>query len=105
MRHGTGQRHADADPPRLNRQVQPASHLHADETRHQRGGERRWMWMALRVRWRSVYMTAYGRSQDAAKRLLGLAPEGVLVTDQYAGYRFIDPSQRQLSSRRIWHTT
>ena len=79
----------------IKQQVQTASHLHADETRHQRGGERRWMWMAL-SKVAVCFMTAYGRSQDAAKRLLGLAPEGVLVTDQYAGYRFIDPSQRQL---------
>lgn len=27
----------------IKQQVQTASHLHADETRHQRGGERRWM--------------------------------------------------------------
>lgn len=79
----------------IKQQVQAASNLHADETRHQRGGERRWMWMAL-SKVAVCFMTAYGRSQDAAKRLLGLAPEGVLVTDQYAGYRFIDPSQRQL---------
>ena len=41
-------------------------------------------------------MTAFGRGQDAAKRLLGSELDGVLVTDQYAGYRFIDSSQRQL---------
>ena len=32
----------------------------------------------------------------AAKRLLGAEFDGVLVTDQYAGYRFIDADQRQL---------
>ena len=41
-------------------------------------------------------MTAYGRGIDAAKRLLGSELAGVLVTDQYAGYRFVDSSQRQL---------
>ena len=79
----------------IKQQVQSASHIHADETRHQRGGERRWMWLALR-RVAVCFMTAYGRGQDAAKRLLGLAPAGVVVTGQYSGYRFIDPAQRQL---------
>jgi len=79
----------------IKQQVQSASHIHADETRHQRGGERRWMWLAL-SKIAVCFMTAYGRGQDAAKRLLGSELDGVLVTDQYAGYRFIDASQRQL---------
>ena len=54
------------------------------------------MWMTL-SKVAVCFMTAFGRGQDVAKRLLGLAPRGgVLVTDQYAGYRFISPSQRQL---------
>ncbi|MGL5324996.1 MAG: IS66 family transposase, partial [Aeromonas sp.] len=66
-----------------------------DETRHQRGGERRWMWMAL-SKIAACFMTAYGRDVDAAKRLLGSELTGVLVTDQYAAYQFVDASQRQL---------
>lgn len=79
----------------IKQQVQSASLIHADETRHQRGGERRWMWMAL-SKIAVCFMTAYGRGIDAAKRLLGSGLTGVLVTDQYVAYRFIDASQRQL---------
>ena len=79
----------------IKQQVQSASLIHADETRHQRGGERRWMWMAL-SKIVVCFMTAYGRGTDAAKRLLGSELTGVLVTDQYVAYRFIDASQRQL---------
>ena len=79
----------------IKQQVQSASLIHADETRHQRGGERRWMWMAL-SKIAVCFMTAYGRGIDAAKRLLGSELAGVLVTDQYAAYRFVDASQRQL---------
>lgn len=79
----------------IKQQVQSASLIHADETRHQRGGERRWMWMAL-SKIAVCFMTAYGRGTDAAKRLLGSELTGVLVTDQYVAYRFIDASQRQL---------
>lgn len=42
------------------------------------------------------FMTAYGRGKDAAKRLLGPTPTGIVVMDQYAGYRFVAPGQRQL---------
>ncbi|GGB55254.1 IS66 family transposase ISH10B [Oceanisphaera marina] len=80
----------------IKQQVQTAAHIHADETRHQRGGERRWMWLAL-SKVAVCFMTAFGRGQDAAQRLLGDVPDtSVLVTDQYAGYRFIDNGQRQL---------
>lgn len=79
----------------IKQQVQSVSLIHADETRHQRGGERRWMWMAL-SKIAVCFMTTYGRGIGAAKRLLGSALAGVLVTDQYAAYRFVDDSQRQL---------
>lgn len=59
------------------------------------------MWMAL-SKIAVCFMTAYGRGQDAAKHLLLRAPEGVLITDQYAGYNFIDPSRRKLCWR-MWH--
>lgn len=79
----------------IKQQVQSAPYIHADETRHQRGNEQRWMWMAL-SKVAVCFMTAFGRGQDVAKRLLGVKPEGIVTTDQYAGYRFISPSQRQL---------
>ncbi len=53
------------------------------------------MWMAL-SKIAVCFMTAYGRGTYAAKRLLGTELTGVLVTDQYVAYRFIDASQRQL---------
>lgn len=79
----------------IKQQVQQAPVIHADETRHQRGNEHRWMWLALSPV-AACFMTAFSRGQDAARRLLGLEPPGVLVTDQYSGYRFVDPSKRQL---------
>jgi transposase len=53
------------------------------------------MWMAL-SKIAVCFMTAYGRGIYDAKRLLGSELAGVLVTDQYVAYRFIDASQRQL---------
>ena len=53
------------------------------------------MWLALN-KIAVCFMTALAVVREAAKRLLGAEFDGVLVTDQYAGYRFIDADQRQL---------
>lgn len=47
------------------------------------------------------FMNSYGRGQDAAKHMLRRAPEGVLITDQYAGYKLIVPSRRQLCCSHV----
>ena len=41
-------------------------------------------------------MTHFSRGAWAAKKLLGESPENIVVTDQYAGYHFIDDGNRQL---------
>lgn len=72
--------HATPTHQTIKQQVPQADVIHEDGPRHQRGGERHWMWLAL-SKVAVCFMTAYyGRGQDAAKRLLGLAPEGVVVT-------------------------
>jgi len=75
--------------------VQHAAIIHADETRHQRTNERRWMWIATSHD-AACFMTHYSRAQYAAKRLLGDSPTGIIVTDQYAGYNWLPDQQRQL---------
>ncbi|QJR80389.1 IS66 family transposase [Alteromonas pelagimontana] len=69
--------------------------VHCDETRHQRGRERRWMWQVCTQDY-SCFMTHYSRGNWAAKKLLGESPTNMVVTDQYAGYHYIDDSHRQL---------
>lgn len=44
----------------------------------------------------SCFMTHYSRGQVAAKALLGDEPVPLIVTDQYAGYHFIEEDKRQL---------
>lgn len=74
-------------------QQQPV--VHCDETRHQRGGEQRWMWQVCTPAL-SCFMTHFSRGTFAAKKLLGDTPDNIVVTDQYAGYHFIDNDHRQL---------
>ena len=69
--------------------------VHCDETRHQRGNEKRWMWQVC-TPLLSCFMTDFSRGALVAKKLLGDSPENIVVTDQYAGYHYIDADHRQL---------
>lgn len=70
---------------------------HADETRHQRGKEKRWMWLLTSQRF-AYFMTHYSRSKKAGRRLLDKRnPLSVLVTDHYSVYTaLVDSSVHQL---------
>jgi hypothetical protein len=75
--------------------VQQSDYVNADETRHQQGSHRRWMWLAT-TKLATFFMAAFGRGQEYGKKLLDADARGVLITDQYAGYRFYPETQRQL---------
>lgn len=58
----------------------------ADETRHQRGSEKRWMWLLTSQSF-AYFMTHHDRTKKAAKKLLFKRnPLSVLVTDHYPAY-------------------
>lgn len=70
--------------------------LHADETRHQRDTEQRWMWLATSQRF-AYFMTHHSRGKEAAKRLLKNHDHGaVVISDQYAGYYWLPEDSHQL---------
>lgn len=74
--------------------VRRQCYAHADETRHWRGTELRWLW-AL-VAGPAVYLiTHYSRGKVAAESLLG-SFAGVLVTDDLASYNTVEPHRHQL---------
>jgi transposase len=78
----------------LGQQARRSEVAFADETRHFRGSEQRWLWTLVTG---SVcfFMVHYSRGQQAAAELLGDF-KGYLVTDHYSGYNQIEPSRRQL---------
>ena len=67
----------------------------ADETSWQHAGTTRWLSVATADR-AALFQIADRRDRDAAKALLGEDPAGVIVSDRYAVYLFIDDSKRQL---------
>jgi len=67
----------------------------ADETSFSRAGQTQWLSVAT-AKQAALFQIADRRDRDAAKALLGETPTGVIVSDRYAVYLFIDDAQRQL---------
>jgi len=74
--------------------VQSADVAHADETSWARAGQRLWLWAALSGT-AACYRIDPTRARPAAKALLG-DYGGLLITDRYSVYDFIDPDRRQV---------
>ncbi len=68
---------------------------HADETSHKSHNHMMWAWTQV-CDWGAHFRLDPSRGQEAAKALLGAQPQGVIVSDRYAGYNFIDLQQRQV---------
>lgn len=75
-------------------QVRKSPVAHADETRHYRGTEQRWLW-TLSTQTLSFFMVHYSRGKIAAKALLSDF-NGYLVTDHYSAYNDVPAERRQL---------
>ena len=75
--------------------VQQAAVVHADETSHREKQELQWMWIAIACVV-SVFKVQACRSTQAAKALLGEFFAGILVSDRYAAYNWVDLQRRQL---------
>ncbi len=68
----------------------------ADETRHQRDSEKRWMWLATSQKF-AYFMTHYSRGKETAKRLLKHhSHDAIIVSDQYASYYWLPETSHQL---------
>jgi transposase len=75
--------------------LQKAAVVHSDETGHKEKGKRQWMWVGI-AGMVSVFMARAHRSAEMAKELLGAAFAGILVSDRYTAYTWVDAARRQL---------
>jgi transposase len=78
----------------IKRAVQAADVAHADETSWKRAGQRLWLWSALTATC-CCYQIDSTRARTAARRLLGDFA-GLLISDRYSVYDFIDADRRQV---------
>jgi transposase len=83
--------------------VQGACVVNVDETGFRQGNadghnpkrRKAWLWVAL-TPLVSFFQITLERSAQAAQALLGEAFSGILVSDRYGAYTWVDPTQRQL---------
>lgn len=69
--------------------------VHADETGHKMAGKKAWMWTAVTVAV-SVFLIRFTRATKAAKELLGATFAGILVSDRWGAYNWVDTTRRQI---------
>ena len=67
----------------------------ADETSWREKTQRRWLWISV-TPLVTIFRLLKTRGAAGAKELLGEVVWGIIGTDRYAGYHWIDPRQRQL---------
>src|SRR5262245_34886671 len=67
----------------------------ADETSWREKGKRRWLWISV-TPLVTIFRLLKTRGAAGAKALLGEVVWGMIGTDHYAGYYWLDPRQRQL---------
>jgi transposase len=77
------------------RYVQRQPVRNADETSWREKGKRRWLWISV-TPLITIFRLLQTRGAAGAKALLGEVVWGIIGTDHYAGYHWIDPRQRQL---------
>lgn len=70
--------------------------LYMDETRYPREGTHgNWVWGAVSPKV-AVFSLLPSRARYVIDSLIGVKPQGIVVSDRYAGYAHIAPEQRQL---------
>jgi transposase len=79
----------------LRRAVREADAVNADETGWRMAGAGQWLWLGASAL-AACYRIDPTRSQAAAKELLGEDFGGIVISDRYAAYHFLDVLQQQL---------
>jgi transposase len=69
--------------------------VHADETGWFEHSKRAWLWAAVTAHM-ALFLIRARRSARAAKDLLGAAFAGILVSDRWSAYAWVDVARRQL---------
>jgi transposase len=79
----------------LEQQIKAATVVNIDETGWKTAGGNRTLWGALTGA-TAVFRIAAGRHAFEARTLLGERFAGIVCSDRWRGYDYLDPSQRQL---------
>lgn len=77
------------------RTLSNASIVHMDETGWFEQSKRAWLWIAVTAR-TALFAIRHSRGAKVAKELLGKAFSGILVSDRWSAYEWVDVQRRQL---------
>ncbi len=81
----------------IHTHLKSAPMVHVDETSHSRNGESRLRWCWLVANDDLVFeKILYSRSTHSAKVMLGEHYQGLMISDQYSSYNWLEPSKQQL---------
>ncbi len=80
---------------RLEQEIKQSRVVNIDETGWKTGGDRRMLWGAL-TRRTAVFRIAAGRRASEAQIMLGERYDGIVCSDRYPGYDYLDPARRQI---------
>jgi transposase len=80
---------------RLEQQIKSAPVVNIDETGWKTAGGRRMLWGALTGQ-TALFRIAPSRHASEARMLLGERFAGIVCSDRYPGYDYLDPTRRQL---------
>jgi Transposase IS66 family len=80
---------------RLEQEIKRSPVVNIDETGWKTGGDRRMLWGAL-TRRTAVFRIAAGRHAAEAQTMLGERYDGIVCSDRWAAYDYLDPTRRQL---------
>ena len=75
--------------------IRNAPVVHADETGHRNQGQRAWVWLATTSQV-TAFLVRGHRSKASAVELLGQGFFGVLISDRYCAYLWVETLRRQL---------
>jgi len=75
--------------------VQQQAMVNADETGWREGTQRMWLWTAV-TPLVSVFVLLATRGRTGAQALLGATFAGIVGSDRWGGYTWVDPARRQL---------
>ena len=79
----------------IARAIQQEPVVHADETGWYERSKRAWLWAAVTAQM-AVFLISPSRATRVAKELLGAAFAGILISDRWSAYNFVDATRRQL---------
>jgi transposase len=75
--------------------VRQAGVANADETEWRQAGQRRWLWVVVTAA-ATVFTVAASRGSAVIKGLLGEPFAGILGSDRWSAYTWVDPTRRQV---------